>query len=793
MTVPSTTRRAGPFTGTGALVAYPFTFKVFAKQDLAVTIADSNGLETDLVLDSTFTVTLNVDQEATPGGTVNYAVGGVATALPSGYTLVVTGDGLEFEQTADLPQGGNFSPVVIENALDRIVMLLQRLWDGVRRSMRLPDTASDNVSTVLPVPTANNFIGWDQAGTALQNVDPNTLATVVAFAAWQSQAFSGDGVTTQFTLSSNPGNVNNLDVVVGAVPQRNNVDFTLSGTTLTFDAAPANGISIFARWGQALPEGTSTLQTRLASSASAADGSGMMGVDFAVSTLRALLYVTNGRTAEEIAAAVTPSDYKVPHSTKLSAFRYGVIGSGLVDDAPALQRFFDAGGTDLPGPGYTLRLDSKVVISKANTKIHGHGTNIKHSATYSSGGSNTLESLRVTAVGVEISGIVFDGTAGVSQATYNCFIAYVAGAGKGNVHDCSFANLVTGSNAQAAILFLNGSYDGRAHHNDFDTCPGAVFSQAAGTIISHNTVREPSDVSFALNGTACIGGVVNGNYIYNTNTNCSAHIAAEEGASEWVISGNYMRGVKNGVAISALNVAVFTVVRGGIIADNLIDGGNLVASTPCAGIAVSEYYTNCDVHDNTIRRLPTAVASNIAIRISAGNSRLHNNNVDCSTNTYSACINIIPAGGAIEITNNRLNATGCSRGYMIGPGDFTNNRVEFTGGQIIGGTNGIDANLQMPTNCDLRINNHGEITSTTPLVVSTAITAYADWQTFFNAGSKSYPHSIRAQDRTVMYGDAAPAAGSGFPGGHIIRQTPVVGQPLGWVKVAGAWQPMPDL
>lgn len=265
MTVPSTTRRAGPFTGTGALVAYPFTFKVFAKQDLAVTIADSNGLETDLVLDSSFTATLNVDQEATPGGTVNYAVGGVATALPSGYDLVVTGDGLEFEQTADLPQGGNFSPVVIENALDRIVMLLQRLWDGVRRSMRLPDTASDSVSTVLPAPTANNFIGWDSNATALRNVDPNTLATVVAFAAWQSQAFSGDGVTTQFTLSSDPGNVNNLDVVVGAVPQRNNVDFTLSGTTLTFDVAPAVGLSVFCRWGQALPEGTSTLQARLAS------------------------------------------------------------------------------------------------------------------------------------------------------------------------------------------------------------------------------------------------------------------------------------------------------------------------------------------------------------------------------------------------------------------------------------------------------------------------------------------------------------------------------------------------
>lgn len=377
MTVPSTTRRAGPFTGTGALVAYPFTFKVFAKQDLAVTIADSNGLETDLVLDSTFTVTLNVDQEATPGGTVNYAVGGVATALPSGYTLVVTGDGLEFEQTADLPQGGNFSPVVIENALDRIVMLLQRLWDGVRRSMRLPDTASDNVSTVLPVPTANNFIGWDSNATALRNVDPNTLATVVAFAAWQSQAFSGDGVTTQFTLSSDPGNVNNLDVVVGAVPQRNNVDFTLSGTTLTFDVAPANGLSIFCRWGQALPEGTSTLQARLADPTSASNGPALIAFDGTVAYatgIGAILYTNYGRTAKEISAGVTPTNYSYP---PLNALRYGADNTGVASSTTAFANMMlsvpTTGGECVIPPG---TYKGKLVINRNYTTVNAKGAKI---------------------------------------------------------------------------------------------------------------------------------------------------------------------------------------------------------------------------------------------------------------------------------------------------------------------------------------------------------------------------------------------------------------------------------
>ena len=38
MTVPATTRRAGPFNGNGVTTAYPFTFKVFEKADVAVTL-----------------------------------------------------------------------------------------------------------------------------------------------------------------------------------------------------------------------------------------------------------------------------------------------------------------------------------------------------------------------------------------------------------------------------------------------------------------------------------------------------------------------------------------------------------------------------------------------------------------------------------------------------------------------------------------------------------------------------------------------------------------------------------
>ncbi len=256
MTVPSTARRAGPFYGTGSAVNYPFTFKVFAKEDLEVTVADLDGNESELVLDSGYIVTLNVDQDATPGGYVRYAIAGVDTALPAGYAIAITGDNLEFEQTADLPQGGNFDPTIVENALDNLEMQIQNLRDAVARSLQLGVTTPPDVNITLPAPIAGDLIGWDDTASALRNVDPVTLATIVAFATWQSQTFNGTGAQTAFTLPSDPGNINNLDVTISGVTQTPGLDYTLSGAVLTFVAAPPAGTAnILVRYGEALPQG----------------------------------------------------------------------------------------------------------------------------------------------------------------------------------------------------------------------------------------------------------------------------------------------------------------------------------------------------------------------------------------------------------------------------------------------------------------------------------------------------------------------------------------------------------
>src|SRR6056300_1744493 len=56
-------------------------------------------------------------------------------------------------------------------------------------------------------------------------------------------SLTGDGSTTAFTLSGAPGNENNTQVFMDGVYQQKD-SYTVSGTTLKFDAAPANNVEI---------------------------------------------------------------------------------------------------------------------------------------------------------------------------------------------------------------------------------------------------------------------------------------------------------------------------------------------------------------------------------------------------------------------------------------------------------------------------------------------------------------------------------------------------------------------
>jgi hypothetical protein len=200
MTTPSTPRKAGPLLGTGAQTSWPFTFKVFAASDIAVTIANNLGVETALVLNTDYSVSVNTNQDTSPGGTVTYPLSG--SPLPVGSKLTIIGN-LPYDQPLDLPSGGNFSPLALENELDRLAMQIQQLRELANRSLQLPVTSAPT-NVQLPQPTASNIIGWNESGSNLENYPLDELATSLAFATYRYDTFTGNGVTTQFTLSADP-------------------------------------------------------------------------------------------------------------------------------------------------------------------------------------------------------------------------------------------------------------------------------------------------------------------------------------------------------------------------------------------------------------------------------------------------------------------------------------------------------------------------------------------------------------------------------------------------------------
>jgi hypothetical protein len=155
MTISSTTRKAGPFIGNGTATVFPFTFKVFQRSDIqAVTTITATGAQATLTLDSGYSVTLNVNQNASPGGFISLLAG----ALTTGKTLVIT-SGLPNTQPTDITNLGGFYPSVINDAFDRVTILIQQLQYSISFALQpqlcvatTPGTvyqASGNVAAVF--------------------------------------------------------------------------------------------------------------------------------------------------------------------------------------------------------------------------------------------------------------------------------------------------------------------------------------------------------------------------------------------------------------------------------------------------------------------------------------------------------------------------------------------------------------------------------------------------------------------------------------------------------------------
>ncbi|RUR69079.1 hypothetical protein EJP67_18640 [Variovorax guangxiensis] len=176
MTVSATTRKAGPYAGNGVGTIFTFSFKVFAKADVAVVLTDSNGVATTLVLDSDYSVLLNADQDSNPGGSITYPALVGPAPLPIGSTLTMIG-GLPYDQNTDITNAGRFLPQVIEDALDKVTILTQQLKEITSRTLQA--AVGTTVSLIFPAPSSGKFIKWRSDLLGLENADAGTDSMVL--------------------------------------------------------------------------------------------------------------------------------------------------------------------------------------------------------------------------------------------------------------------------------------------------------------------------------------------------------------------------------------------------------------------------------------------------------------------------------------------------------------------------------------------------------------------------------------------------------------------------------------
>lgn len=174
MTVPASTRKAGPYTGNGVTTVFAFTFKVFAKTDVQVVVTDSTGTPTTLVLDSDYSLVLNVDQDATPGGSITYPI--IGSPLPAISTLTMIG-AMTVDQLLDITNGGRFLPQVVENAYDKLTIIAQQQQEVLGRTLRA--AVGTNLNLVFPAASSGKFIRWRTDLTGLENAEAGTDSTVL--------------------------------------------------------------------------------------------------------------------------------------------------------------------------------------------------------------------------------------------------------------------------------------------------------------------------------------------------------------------------------------------------------------------------------------------------------------------------------------------------------------------------------------------------------------------------------------------------------------------------------------
>ena len=173
MTVEAIARKAGPYQYTAG-ASYPFYYKVFSAEDVAVYVVQDSS-EVQLTEDQ-YTVNLNDDQDNNPGGTVSVSV--------TCESITIVSD-VDYTQETVITNRGGFYPDVLNKIHDKLTILIQQILTTLNRTVKIkvtdatsdPDKILDDLKTTASAAAESAAISVSAA-----QASADSAATAIATA-----------------------------------------------------------------------------------------------------------------------------------------------------------------------------------------------------------------------------------------------------------------------------------------------------------------------------------------------------------------------------------------------------------------------------------------------------------------------------------------------------------------------------------------------------------------------------------------------------------------------------------
>ena len=220
MSVTSPVNRTDTF-GTGAVSVFQFPYVFLQNADLVVWLTDYTTVATGVATLLTYGTDYTVSGAGNPlGGSITLLGAPTSTILPAAPTSqqkisIIRAPALT--QELILPGSGPLNVASLVTELDSLEMQIQALNEILGRTPSLPITQAAGITPTLPLPSPGSVLGWNAAGTALQNwVQDSVAGSGAALQALLASTIAGQGDALIGVLQPGAGAVGTTQDVINA-------------------------------------------------------------------------------------------------------------------------------------------------------------------------------------------------------------------------------------------------------------------------------------------------------------------------------------------------------------------------------------------------------------------------------------------------------------------------------------------------------------------------------------------------------------------------------------------------